>query len=202
MCATSFDPATVAAQEDSSRHRCPTDAGNACISGNRRNPCDPFNSRLGQQSILTGRRVGLRPASPRSLRLRVGPEQEQEKEQEQEQEPEPEQEPEQEQEQDICPTLLPKVSLLGLGTTPIPAAANLTGAGSPPTTTPGTSVAMRTTRPQPPRRHRGRPRREGQGAGDPRSAPRALRRQHGVCAERMLRFDRTSVAVIQIATLR
>ena len=190
MCATSFDPATVAAQEDSSRHRCPTDAGNACISGNRRNPCDPFNSRLGQQSILTGRRVGLRPASPRSLRLRAGPEQE------------PEQEQEQEQEQDICPTLLPKVRLLGLGTTPIPAAANLTGAGSPPTTTPGTSVAMRTTRPQPPRRHRGRPRREGQGAGDPRSAPRALRRQHGVCAERMLRFNRTSLAVIQIATLR
>ena len=40
--------------------------------------------------ILTGRRAGLRPAGPRSLRLRAGPEQE--------------------QEQDICPTLLPKVS--------------------------------------------------------------------------------------------
>ena len=48
--------------------------------------------------ILTGHRAGLRPAVPRSRRLRAGPEQEQE---EQEQE-------EQEQEQDVCPTLLPK----------------------------------------------------------------------------------------------
>jgi len=51
-------------------------------------------------AILTGRVAGLRPARPRSLRLRAGPEQGQEQEQGPEQGQEQEQGPEQEQEQE------------------------------------------------------------------------------------------------------